>query len=186
VPAETLSIACARGLEFDRTEFEVCPVAGETRLVACDPQRLFDPASEGWYGGDLHVHMNYSGDLVCTPGDAARMQLGEGLHLANLLAANFATSLVYDRDMLEQFPDQDLPWSNDNTVARMGVEYRNDLLGHLHALGPSGPPKRYYAGHENSDHPEDWPPNKVACEELKELGATVGYPHPALTKFPDD
>ena len=186
VPAETLSIACARGLEFDRTEFEVCPVAGETRLVACDPQRLFDPAAEGWYGGDLHVHMNYSGDLVCTPGDAARMQLGEGLHLANLLAANLATSLVYDRDMLEGFPDQDLPWSNDNTVARMGVEYRNDLLGHVHALGPSGPPKRYHAGHENSDHPEDWPPNKVACEELKELGATVGYPHPALTEFPDD
>ena len=28
--------------------------------------------------------MNYSGDLVCTPGDAARMQLGEGLHLMNL------------------------------------------------------------------------------------------------------
>jgi hypothetical protein len=68
----------------------------------------------------------------------------------------------------------------------MGVEYRNDLLGHVHALGPSGPPTRYYAGHERSDRPDDWPPNKAACEELRGLGATVGYAHPAMQSFPDD
>jgi hypothetical protein len=68
----------------------------------------------------------------------------------------------------------------------MGVEYRNDLLGHVHALGPSGPPARYATGHERSDHPEDWPPNKVGCEELRELGATVGYCHPASSAFPED
>jgi hypothetical protein len=186
VPASSLHVVCARGLEFERTEFDVLPAAGETLVVECDPLRLFDPVAEGWYGGDLHVHMNYSGDLVCTPGDAARMQLGEGLHLANLVAANLGTSLVYDRDMLEQFAGTDLPWSTDYAVAQMGVEYRNDLLGHVHALGPSGPPTCYYAGHERSDHPEDWPPNKVACEELQRLGATVGYPHPAFTEFPND
>jgi hypothetical protein len=186
VPAESLRVACTRGIEFERTELEVLPTGGEKRLVECDPRRLFDPAADGWYGGDLHVHMNYSGDLVCTPGDAARMQLGEGLHLANLLAANFQTSLVYDREMLERFAGTDLPWSTGDTVARMGVEYRNDLLGHVHALGPSGPPTRYYTGHERSDHPEDWPPNQVACQELRRLGATIGYAHPAATEFPDD
>ncbi len=186
MPAEPLHVVCTRGIEFERTELDVRPAAGETRIVECDPPRLFDPAAEGWYGGDLHIHMNYSGDLVCTPGDAARMQLGEGLHLANLVAANLSTSLVYDREMLEQFAGTDLPWSTDDAVARMGVEYRNDLLGHVHALGPSAPPTRYYAGHERSDHPEDWPPNKVACEEMQALGATVGYPHPAFTAFPDD
>ena len=186
VPAESLHVVCARGLEFGRTEFDVLPSAGETRIVECDPPRLFDPTAEGWYGGDLHVHMNYSGDLVCAPSEAARMQLGEGLHLVNLVAANFSTSLVYDRDMLKQFAGADLPWSTDDAVARVGVEYRNDLLGHVHALGPSGPPTRYYAGHEQSDHPEDWPPNKVACEEMRVLGATVGYPHPAFTAFPAD
>ena len=63
VPAESLSVVCARGLEFERTELDVHPAAGETQIVECDPPRLFDPAAEGWYGGDLHVHMNYSGDL---------------------------------------------------------------------------------------------------------------------------
>jgi hypothetical protein len=185
VPAESLHVACTRGLEFERTMREVLPAVGGTAVVDCDPPRLFDPAADGWYGGDLHVHMNYSGDLVCTPADAARMQLGEGLHLANLMAANCQTALVYDREMLERFAGTDLPWSTGDTVARMGVEYRNDLLGHVHALGPSGPPTRYYAGHDRSDYPEDWPPNKAACEELQALGATVGYAHPAFTHFPD-
>jgi hypothetical protein len=185
VPAEALHVVCTRGVEFDRTELDVHPAAGGTALAECDPPRLFDPVADGWYGGDLHVHMNYSGDLVCTPADAARMQLGEGLHLLNLVAANCQTSLVYDRELLEGFAGTDLPWSSGDTVARTGVEYRNDLLGHVHALGPSAPPASYYAGHERSDHPEDWPPNKAACEELRRLDATVGYCHPAFTDFPD-
>lgn len=186
VPAEPLHVVCARGLEFGWTELDVRPTAGETHLVECDPPRLFDPAAEGWYGGDLHIHMNYSGDLVCSPADVARMQRGEGLHLANVVAANIGTSLIYDGEMLEQLAATDLPWSTDDVVARMGVEYRNDLLGHVHALGPSGPPSRYNTGHEQSDHPEDWPPNTVGCVELRALGATVGYAHPSFTPFPDD
>jgi hypothetical protein len=186
VPAAALHVVCARGLEFGRAERDVHPAADGTLTLECDPPRLFDPAAAGWYGGDLHVHLNYSGDLVCTPDDAARMQLGEGLHLANLVAANLGTSHVYDRVLLEEFAGTDLPWPTGATVASPGVEYRNDLLGHVHALGPSGPPPRYYAGHERSDHPEDWPPNRVACEELRALGATVGYPHPAFEAFPDD
>jgi hypothetical protein len=103
VPAEPLQVVCTRGLEYERAERVVSPVPGDSVAVECDPVRLFDPAAEGWYGGDLHVHMNYSGDLVCAPADAARMQLGEGLHLLNLVASNCSTSLVFDRDMLEQF-----------------------------------------------------------------------------------
>jgi hypothetical protein len=186
VPAGALEVACTRGVEFERLAVAVSPGPGETVTVECDPLRLFDPAAEGWYGGDLHVHMNYSGDLVCTPADAARMQLGEGLHLLNLVAANCLTSLVYDREMLEQFCGTPLPWSRDQAVAQMGVEYRNDLFGHVHALGPSAPPSRYYTGHDRSDHPEDWPPNRAGCEELRALGSTVGYCHPAFAPFPED
>ena len=76
--------------------------------------------------------MNYSGDLVCTPADVARMQRGEGLHLANVAGGNLQTSLVYDRELLEGFAGVDLPWSDGDIVARAGVEYRNDLLGHVH------------------------------------------------------
>jgi hypothetical protein len=77
VPAESLHVVCARGLEFARTGLGVHPAVADTHLVECDPPRLFDPAAEGWYGADLHIHMNYSGDLICSPADAARMQRGE-------------------------------------------------------------------------------------------------------------
>jgi hypothetical protein len=179
VPSVPLTVTCTRGLEFGVQTFRT---EGDA-VVEADPPRLVDPAATGWYGGDLHVHLNYSGDMVCEPADAARMQHGEGLHLMNLVAGNFITSRVYDRELLEATAGRDL-WAGEHT-ARMGVEYRNDLLGHLHALGPSGVPQRFYAGHERSDAPDDWPPNKVACEELRALGATVGYPHPAYTDFPD-
>ena len=182
VPSTTLTVTCTRGLEFDVVERTV---TGEA-LVEVEPPRRFDPAADGWYGGDLHVHMNYSGDLVCTPADVARMQRGEGLHLVNLTAGNLQTSLVYDRELLEGFAGVDLPWSDGEFVARAGVEYRNDLLGHVHALGPDAPPSRYYAGHERSDHPEDWPPNQAACAELRALSATVGYPHPVFAPFGED
>lgn len=186
VPAGTVRVACARGLEFERVERVVEADAGTVTDVECAPERLIDPAADGWYGGDLHIHMNYSGDLVCSPEDAARMQLGEGLQLANFVAGNCQTSLIYDRELLEQTAGRDLPWSSDAVVARMGVEYRNDLLGHVHALGPDGLPSLYATGHERSEHPEDWPPNLVACRELAGLGATVGYPHPVFTAFPED
>ena len=186
VPAGEVRVGCARGLGFGRTETAVRVDAGGTAEVAGDPPLLFDPPASGWYGGDLHVHLNYSGDLVCTPEDAARMQRGEGLHLLNLVAGNFTTSMVYDRDLFERTAGTDLPWSGPGIVARAGVEFRNDLLGHVHALGPSGPPTRYQTGHERSEHPDDWPPNRDACAELQSLGATVGYAHPVWTEFPVD
>jgi hypothetical protein len=185
VPAAPLRVSCTRGLEYDVVAVEVRPEPGQTHTVEADPPRLFDPAASGWYGGDLHVHMNYSGDQVCTPADAYRMQRGEGLHLANLVAGNAQTALIYDRELFEATAGRDL-WSDAQIVARLGVEYRNDLLGHVHALGPSGPPSRYQTGHERSAQPLDTPPNSVACAELRDLGATVGYCHPARDAFPAD
>jgi hypothetical protein len=88
VPAVPLTVRCTRGLEFGVVDRQVEP--GTT--VEADPPRLIDPAASGWYGGDLHVHLNYSGDLVCAPQEAARMQRGEGLHLMNLVAGNFIGS----------------------------------------------------------------------------------------------
>jgi hypothetical protein len=70
-------------------------------------------------------------------------------------------------------------------VARFGVEYRNDLLGHVHALGPTGRPARYHSGHDGSDEPYDWPANADACRELRGLGATVGYTHPVFSPLAD-
>jgi hypothetical protein len=187
VPVGRTTVTVARGCEFRAQEVQVTVSPGSELTFELDLERLFDAAGRGWYGGDLHVHMNYSGELVCCPADAARMQRGEGLHLMNLVAANSTRSLIYDKEALEEYAGQNLPSSTAQAVARFGVEYRNDLLGHFHALNPSAPPTRYQTGHERSDEPQDWPPNSVAASELQALGATVGYTHPLKAPLgPDD
>jgi hypothetical protein len=185
VPAAPLTVTCTRGLEFATAETTVTPRPGTAAEVELAPARLHDPAARGWYGGDLHVHMNYSGDLVCGPDDAARMQLGEGLHLMSLVAGNIGRTRVYDREAFEATVGQDLPWTAADRVARFSVEFRNDLLGHFHGLGLTGRPARYHSGHDGSDQPYDWPPNADACREFRGLGAAVGYTHPVFSPLSD-
>jgi hypothetical protein len=175
VPAEPLTVRVTRGMEYDVAETTVLPEDGAETLVELRPERRYDAAARGWYGGDMHVHMNWAGDTVGTPGLAALMQHGEDLHVLNLVAGNVATDRVYDRPALEYWAGRDLPWSDATHIARMGVEYRNDLLGHLYAFGVTGVPGRFHSGFCGAP---DWPPNAAACEELRRLGAITGYSHP--------
>lgn len=178
VPVGRVTVTVARGGEFRSASTTVDVSAERETHVELRPARVYDAAAQGWHGGDLHVHMNFSGDQVCRLQDAALMQEGEGLHLMNIGVANENTSLVYDREIFEHFAGVDLPWTKDNQVARMGVEYRNNLFGHFIALGPVAPPSRYQTGHPRSDEPQDWPPNAIAAEEFRQLNSTISYTHP--------
>ncbi len=109
------------------------------------------------------------------PAEAAVMQHGEDLHVLNLVAGNVAGRRVYDQEALHHWAGRDLPWSDAGHVARMGVEYRNDLLGHVHAFGLTAPPSTYHTGFLDD---ADWPPNGAACGELRELQAVLGYAPP--------
>ncbi|GII00210.1 CehA/McbA family metallohydrolase [Planobispora takensis] len=180
VPAEPLTVRVARGMEYDRAQAEVTPVAGRETLVELTPRRLYDAAARGWYGGDMHVHLNWAGDMVGTPALAAAMQHGEDLHVLNLVAGNVSSARVYDAEALEHWAGRDLPWSDATHLARIGVEYRNDLLGHFYAFGPSAPPSRFHTGFLGT---ADWPPNSEACRELRGLGAITGYSHPFHVPF---
>ncbi|WP_067480675.1 CehA/McbA family metallohydrolase [Actinomadura hibisca] len=183
VPAEPLTVTVTRGMEYGTEERAVTPEAGTETLVELTPRRLYDAAARGWYGGDMHVHMNWSGDTVGTPAHAAAVQHGEDLHVLNLVAGNVSSERVYDREALEHWAGRDLPWSDASHVARLGVEYRNDLLGHLYAFGVAAPPGRYHTGFLGT---VDWPPNAEGCRELRALGAVMGYSHPFHVPFDDD
>ncbi|GII93707.1 hypothetical protein Ssi02_39380 [Sinosporangium siamense] len=183
VPAEPLTVRVARGMEYGTAEVAVHPEPGRETLVELRPERLYDAPARGWYGGDLHVHLNWAGDLVALPAEAGAQQLGEDLHVLNLVAGNVSGPRVYDREALEHWAGRDLPWSDATHVARMGVEHRSDLLGHVHAFGLTAPPALYHSGFAG-DH--DWPPPSTACRELRALGATLGYAHSFHTPIGDD
>jgi hypothetical protein len=182
VPCMQLTVTAARGMEHDEARTRLVPRPGGEHLVELTPARLYDAAARGWYGGDLHVHLNWAGDLVAVPADAAAAQHGEDLHVLNLLAGNVSGRRVYDREALEHWTDRDLPWSDATHVARMGVEYRNDLLGHIYAFAPRAAPGRYHTGFDGDS---DWPPNADGLRELRGLGALVGYSHPFRTPIAD-
>ncbi|WP_067825706.1 CehA/McbA family metallohydrolase [Actinomadura kijaniata] len=183
VPAEPLTVRVTRGMEYDTAEAEVAPEPGRETLVELTPRRLYDAAARGWYGGDMHVHMNWTGDTVGTPAQAAAAQHGEDLHVLNLVAGNVASERVYDREALEHWAGRDLPWSDATHLARLGVEYRSDLLGHFYAFGMHTPPTRYHTGFLGT---ADWPPNAEACRELHGPGAVLGYSHPFHVPFDED
>ncbi|GAA4575269.1 CehA/McbA family metallohydrolase [Planotetraspora kaengkrachanensis] len=175
VPAEPVTVRVTRGMEYGTAETSVIPAAWRETVVELTPERIFDAAARGWYGADLHVHLNWAGDLVAGPADAAAAQHGEDLHVLNLVAGNVSGERVYDREALQHWAGRDLPWSDAVHIARMGVEYRNDLLGHVHAFGLAAPPSIYHTGFSGTP---DWPPNAAACGELRELNAVLGYAHP--------
>ncbi|MFI7223440.1 hypothetical protein ACIBO5_09455 [Nonomuraea angiospora] len=129
-------------MEYGEATVGLAPGPGEERLIELAPRRIYDAAARGWYGGDMHVHLNWAGDLVGAPADAAVAQHGEDLHVLDLLAGNVSGRRVYDREALERWTDVDLPWSDATHVARMGVEYRNDLLGHIYAFAPRADRRR--------------------------------------------
>ena len=186
VPATPLSVVVARGIECDPVSIDVRPRLGTGIEVELSPRPRIHPNAGGWFSADLHVHTHYSGDLVITPEQAVCMQVGEGLNMMSLLAANLNSTRVYDREAFEALAGLDLPSTSPRCVTRYGIEFRNDLLGHFHALAPSGPPTCYQTGHAPEEGQEDWPPNAVACEEQRRLGATVGYAHPVWLPFDAD
>ncbi|TMR91357.1 CehA/McbA family metallohydrolase [Nonomuraea basaltis] len=183
VPAEPITVTVTRGMEYTSSEVVVTPEAGGETLVEVTPERLYDAAARGWYGGDLHVHLNWMGEEPAAPALAAAAQHGEDLHVLNLVAGNVASERVYDMEALAHWSGKDLPWSDDRHLARVGVEYRNDLIGHLTAFGLRDLPRRYHTGFLGT---VDWPPNAAALEELRALGAVTGYGHPFHTPFTDD
>lgn len=175
VPAEPLTVRVTRGAEYEIAEIRVHPAPDEDLTVELTPRRRYDATARGWYGGDMHVHMNWAGDSVGTPEQAAALQRGEDLHVLNLVAGNVSTVRVYDREALEHWAGRDAPWSAPGHLARFGVEYRNDLLGHLYAFGMESPPDLFHTGFLGTD---DWPANAEGIRRLAALGAIVGYSHP--------
>ena len=127
-----------RGLEFGPPESTVDAGPAAPSRSSWTPERLYDPAADGWYGGDLHVHMNYSGDQVLHPDDAAAMQLGEGLHLMSLVAGNLGRTAGVRPGGVRGHRRAGPALVDPERWPASRVEYRNDLLGHVHALGLTG------------------------------------------------
>ncbi|MDP9235859.1 MAG: CehA/McbA family metallohydrolase [Chloroflexota bacterium] len=166
-----------RGIEYEAVELEVAvaPDAEVEREVRL--RRWSHMAADGWYSGDVHVHLHYGGEYELAPEDASLAQRAEDVNFLNMAVANENSGWVHDGELFEGRPHA---LSDESHILRWGEEYRNNLLGHMCMFGIEELVPPIYSGVPNSDHPHDLPANADAAAHCHNVGGTLSYAHPML------
>jgi hypothetical protein len=176
LPAGTYIVEASRGPEYIavRTSLAVertlTPQPATFQLV-----RWIDPAAEGWYSGDHHIHAagcsHYNTPTEgVEPSVIARHVRGEGLRLGEILS--WGGSWYYQKQFFSGHPDQA---SARDALLRYDVEvsgFPSSHAGHLVLLGLT---EQDYPGTKQI---EDWPTWTLPILRwAKAQGAVVGYAH---------
>jgi len=174
VPVGRLTVDVWRGPEW-RTVSRVATV-GATRPAALRVllSRVSNLPALGWWGGDVHVHMNYGGAYRNTPQHLAQQARAEGLHVVEELIVNKE----------QRIPDigygiSDVIHPTSDLLIAFGQEFHTGLWGHSAQLGlrdhlllPD------YAGYAGTGFASLYPTNAAVFDMAHEQGAIGGYVHP--------
>jgi hypothetical protein len=169
------NITVARGTEYEPLERTIPPPSGGRSESEIRLRRWSDLASDRWYAGDVHVHLNISGDYLLSPDDADLAQRAEDVRFMNMMVSNLASDHLYDRGFFEGAPH---PLSDDEHVLRWGEEFRTSLYGHVCLYGIGGLVDPFFAGFAASKNPFDVPLLAHVADECHEVGGTISYAHP--------
>lgn len=166
-----------RAFEAGQRRHRVEVVGGSAIEVLSEHEHeTMTPAPPGdsplWVGADLHVHRNYSGTDVVDLDQAQAAQDAVGLDVMALVAGNVRTSRVYDHALRGREPAR----TPEGRLTLFGTEFRNDLYGHLVALGAV--PSHAYSGHALSDHPADDVSPVAVAREVRAAGGVAIAAHP--------
>jgi hypothetical protein len=155
--------------------------AGRTRTLRVTLRRLANLRARGWYGGDLHVHMNYGGVYRNDPARLAFQARAEDLHVVENLIVN-KEGRVPDVGYFRPGPD---PASDSTTLVLHDQEYHTSFWGHVGLLGLRHhlilPGYTAYAGTAMATLQ---PSNSRVIDLARAQGALAGYVHP-YDVYPD-
>ncbi len=171
----TARLRVVRGIEYEAAEFEIPVRADATVDAPVRLRRWSQMAADGWYSGDVHVHLHYGGEYLLEPADAALVQRAEDVHFLNMMVANQGSGWVHDADL---FNGADHELSSDDHILRWGEEYRNNFYGHMCMYGINELVPPIYSGFPNSEHAHDLPANAAAAAHCHSVGGTLSYAHP--------
>jgi Tol biopolymer transport system component len=181
LPAGRYRVEVSRGPEYGvvRRTVEITP--GATTAVRVRLPALADLGARGWYGGDLHVHMNYGGTYRNDPERLAFQARAEGLQVVENLIVN-KEGRVPDVGWFRPGPD---PASSPGTLIMHGEEYHTSFWGHVGLLGlrdhlilPA------YTAYANTAVASLQPSNARIIDIARAQGALAGYVHP-YDVYPD-
>ncbi|HEX9755429.1 MAG TPA: CehA/McbA family metallohydrolase [Gemmatimonadales bacterium] len=175
LPAGRYTVEAWKGPEHTVGRAEVTARADSTVSTVITLGRVFDLPRNGWWGGDLHVHMNYGGHYRNTPGNLKRQAQAEGLHVVENLIVNKEQRIP---DIAWWRPGTD-PVSDDRFVLAHAEEYHTSFWGHSALLGL----KEYfvlpnYAGYVNTGAASLVPTNADVFDIAHAQGGITGYVHP--------
>jgi TolB protein len=137
--------------------------------------RLADLEARGWWGGDLHVHMNYGGVYRSDPTRLRAQAEAEDLRVVQNLIVN-KEARIPD---IAWFGGRLDPASTSTTLIRHDEEYHTSWWGHTALLGLN----RHvvlpnYAGYVNTAAASLFPHNTAVADLARAQGGLMGYVHP--------
>ena len=175
VPTGRVDVEVSRGPEYrvERRSLQIKP--GAVIPVRIVLRRLANLPADGWYSGDLHIHMNYGGNYRNTPRRLASQARAEDLHLVENLIVN-KEGRIPD---ISWFSGRLDPASQPGTLIAHDQEYHTSYWGHVGLLGltrnillPG------YSGYVNTAAASLYPTNAAIMDLAHQQGGVTGYVHP--------
>ena len=181
VPAGPVRVEVWRGPEYRVSRTDVTVPAGGRVVHRVVLERLADLPAQGWWSGDLHVHMNYGGAYRNTPRHLAFQARAEDLHVVENLIVNKEQripDIAYFR--VDADPASGPP---PGFLLMHAQEFHTSVWGHMGLLGLRD---HYlipeYVGYPNTAAASLSPTNATIADLVHTQGALVGYVHPFDTK----
>jgi Tol biopolymer transport system component len=175
LPEGEAHVEIIRGTEYRPVRRNVKIESGATLELEVALERIADLASEGWFSGDLHAHMNYGGTYRNDPERLAFQASAEDLRLVENLIVN-KEQRVPDIAHFDGSPDF---FPDENVIIDHAQEFHTSFWGHLGVLGlrehflmPG------YAAYANTAAASLYPPNAVILDLAHAQGGVAGYVHP--------
>jgi TolB protein len=175
VPAGVMRVEVSHGPEYRVARVGVTVPAGKTVTRRLVLERVANLPAQGWWSGDLHVHMNYGGAYRNTPTHLAFQARAEDLHVVENLVVN-KEQRIPDIDYFRTDPD---PVSAPGFLLMHAQEYHTSYWGHAALLGLRD---HYvlpeYAGYPNTAAASLYPTNADVADLAHAQAALFGYVHP--------
>jgi len=182
LPAGRYQIRAFHGPEFKTTYKTIEVTSGEATSATVKLNRWANPAKDGWYSGENHIHANYGyGEWYNSPETMLNQSAGEAISISNFMVANSDTDGIFDRRYFRGGPD---PISTGETILYWNQEFRSTIWGHMTLVNLSQLVEPIMTGFRDTTNPWDVPTNSDIAEKTHLQNGLVNYTH--VAQRPDD
>jgi len=173
LPAGGYMLRAWRGPEYRPVSlsFKVEPGKPAEQIVRLE--RYANPAAEGWYSGENHIHANYGyGEWYNSPATMLEQCAGENLRVCNFMVANSDTDGIFDREF---FRGQVDPLTSDETILYWNQEFRSTIWGHMTLVNLRQLVEPIMTGFADTTNPWDVPTNSDIADRAHWQPGNVRY-----------